>query len=94
MKLRNKITGAIHDIDELPLGLYNSLAEIMGEWEDYKPQKLSSRELFLLEQACRRMIERASEIERIHKRAQYAKDMRKEYLDIIHKLKDIDGVVI
>ena len=37
MKLRNKITGAIHDIDELPLGLYNSLAEIMGEWEDYKP---------------------------------------------------------
>lgn len=36
MKLRNKITGAIHDIDELPLGLYNSLAEIMGEWEDYE----------------------------------------------------------
>ena len=36
MKLRNKITGAIHDIDEFPLGLYNSLAEIMGEWEDYK----------------------------------------------------------
>ena len=39
MKLRNKITGAIHDIDELPLGLYNSLAEIMGEWEDYKEPK-------------------------------------------------------
>lgn len=39
MKLRNKITGAIHDIDELPLGLYNSLAEIMGEWEDYEEPK-------------------------------------------------------
>lgn len=39
MKLRNKITGAIHDIDELPLGLYNSLAEIMDEWEDYEEPK-------------------------------------------------------
>lgn len=50
MKLRNKKTGAIYSIEDIDLGnnkdgiwlgltLYNSLAELNEEWEDYEEPK-------------------------------------------------------
>lgn len=39
MKLRNKKTGEIKEVEPLTIGGFRSLAELNAEWEDYKEPK-------------------------------------------------------
>lgn len=39
MKLRNKITGEIRNIEPITIGGFRSLAELNEEWEDYEEKK-------------------------------------------------------